>query len=66
MIDTTQKTHNGYRHLGKSQENIAGIPYIEHFYPVNYAYSDLITFSFKAKTQYSPHKDPQKPDKSAN
>jgi hypothetical protein len=66
MIDAAQKTHNEYRNLGKSQENIARIPHIEHFHPINYVYSDLITFSFKTKTQYSAHNDPQKPDKSAN
>jgi hypothetical protein len=66
MINGTQKAHNRYRHLSKSQENITGMPYIKHFYPINYAYSDLITFSFKAKTQYSPNNHPQKPNKGAD
>jgi predicted nucleotidyltransferase len=66
MIHGTKKANNRYRHLSKSQENITGMPYIKHFYPINYAYSDLITFSFKAKTQYSPNKHPQKPNKSAD
>jgi hypothetical protein len=66
MIDATQKAHNGYQQLGKSQYNIARIPYIENFHPINCAYGNLITRSLKAETQYSPNQDPQKADKSVD
>jgi hypothetical protein len=66
MIDATQKAHNGYQQLGNPQDNIARIPYIEDFHPINRAYSDLIAHSLKAKTQHGPNKDPQKPDKTVD
>jgi hypothetical protein len=63
LVDATQNAHSRYQKLGESQENVARMPYIKDFHPVSCEYSNLITRSLKTETQYSPNKNPQKPDK---
>jgi hypothetical protein len=43
LVDTAQNAHSGYQKLRESQGNVARMPYVKDFHPVNYEYSNLVT-----------------------